>query len=356
MCLLIHHSAKTEFDFADSADFYDKNSDGLGIMYAEGGVLHIKKMLPRSATEAHDWYEEHAKGRECVIHWRMRTHGHTDLENCHPYQVLGEDSGMPLYLAHNGILSTGNKKDISKSDTWHYINDYLRPLLQKYPDLAFDPIMVEMIGEHIGSSNKFIFLNADGQISVVNERVFVDYKGAKLSNTYAWSSHKGGYGNKGYSKSRGLDYDDDWMWGGFNQFGGYREGSKAAPAKAEGGKVLAVGKHGGKYDATPWMEDKSKTNVVPMTKTTEYMDAADFAMDFFTELKSGGYSDAFKDLSVDDMTDYYAIVGEEEAYQFLAEIEVGTHRGREIIGHVTATLLAAATKEAEAPKVVNSEK
>ena len=357
MCLLIHHSAKTEFDFADSADFYQKNSDGLGIMYAENQTLHIKKMLPRSAAEAHEWYEAHAKGRECVIHWRMRTHGNTDLENCHPYQVLGEEDATPLYLAHNGILSTGNKKDVSKSDTWHYINDYLRPLLKKYPDLAFDPIMLEMIGDHIGQSNKFIFLNAGGQVSLVNEQVFVDYKDAKLSNTYAWSSHKGGYGVRSYPKSGGLDNDNDWMWGGFNQFGGHMGRGKAAPATTKKGGMV-TGKHGGKYDPTPWVADKAKTNVVPLKSgNKDHQNAADFAMDFFTEVKDSGYNDAFHELSVDDMTDYYDIVGEEDAYQFLIEIETGMHRGREIIGHVQAELLTAATKStADTPKVAHSEK
>jgi hypothetical protein len=89
---------------------------------------------------------------------------------------------------HNGILSTGNKADTSKSDTWHYIKDYLRPMLALNPDYAFTPAFADIIGSHIGSSNKFVLMDEQGRQAVVNQDAGVYWSGLWLSNTYAWSA------------------------------------------------------------------------------------------------------------------------------------------------------------------------
>jgi hypothetical protein len=119
----------------------------------------------------------------------MRTHGDIDLDNCHPYEVLNRlEHGIDLWLMHNGILSTGNKADESKSDTWHYIEDYLKPLLSANPDFAFHPSFSEIVGDHIGSSNKFILMDNEGRQAVINHGSGVHWAGLWLSNTYAWSA------------------------------------------------------------------------------------------------------------------------------------------------------------------------
>jgi hypothetical protein len=119
----------------------------------------------------------------------MRTHGDTDLTNCHPYEVLNMlEHGISLWLMHNGILSTGNKADTSKSDTWHYIKDYLRPMLAHNPDYAFTPAFQDIVGSHIGSSNKFVLMDNTGRQAVVNQTSGVYWAGLWLSNTYAWTA------------------------------------------------------------------------------------------------------------------------------------------------------------------------
>jgi hypothetical protein len=119
----------------------------------------------------------------------MKTHGHIDLINCHPYEILNyEEHGIDLWLMHNGILHTDNKADITKSDTWHYINDYLRPMLIDNPDFAFHPSFNALISDHIGSSNKFVIMDNFGRQAVLNEPQGVYWGGRWLSNTYAWSA------------------------------------------------------------------------------------------------------------------------------------------------------------------------
>lgn len=190
MCLLVTQSADSPILSAEwLEDFYDSNSDGVGVMYAFDGRLVVEKLLPKDGKEFVQFYNEHIHGRECAFHLRMKTHGHIDLINCHPYEILNyEDHGIDLWLMHNGILHTDNKADITKSDTWHYINDYLRPMLIDNPDFAFHPSFNDLISDHIGSSNKFVIMDNFGRQAVLNEPQGVYWGGRWLSNTYAWSA------------------------------------------------------------------------------------------------------------------------------------------------------------------------
>ncbi len=200
----------TAFDKADIEDFYTHNSDGVGVMWSENDILYTRKYLPPTAEAAWAFYQEHIRGRECVVHWRMKTHGLIDLENCHPYPIFGAGTKMPMSLMHNGVLSTGNAADKTKSDTWHYVADYLRPLLNEHPEMFLNPVVQKLLQDHIGYGNRFIIMNHKGEMAILNEKDFVTYKGAKLSNTYAWSSEKGGFGYSRSRKSGSLLYGDDY--------------------------------------------------------------------------------------------------------------------------------------------------
>lgn len=190
MCLLVNQQSTSPI-LSDEwlSDFYSYNPDGIGVMYANNGELIVKKLLPKSAEDFIAFYREFIAGKNCAFHLRMRTHGDIDLENCHPYPILNRlEHGIDLWLMHNGILSTGNKADESKSDTWHYINDYLKPMLSANPDFTFHPSFAEIVGDHIGSSNKFILMDNEGRQTIINQSSGVYWGGLWLSNTYAWSS------------------------------------------------------------------------------------------------------------------------------------------------------------------------
>lgn len=188
MCILINHPANTNFDRALLDDFFSYNSDGFGAMYAENGELKIIKIMG-TPNEIAAIYERELAHRDCVIHYRMRTHGATDLDNCHPYKVTDN-----IWLAHNGILSTGNPVHTHKSDTWHFIEYLLRPALTAHPELMFNAEFQAYLAEMIGPSNKFALMDGSGKAVIINEEAGVTHMGAWLSNTYAWSSHKHGHG------------------------------------------------------------------------------------------------------------------------------------------------------------------
>jgi len=190
MCLLITQTATSPILSNEwLKDFYSYNSDGVGIMRSDDGNLIVEKILPKNADDFINFYHDHIAGHDCAFHLRMKTHGHIDLSNCHPYMVLNKaEHGRDLWLMHNGILHTGNDADLARSDTYHYINNYLLPILAKNPDFAFTTHFAELIGDHIGISNKFVMMDNLGNQQVINQSEGYYWAGLWLSNTYAWTA------------------------------------------------------------------------------------------------------------------------------------------------------------------------
>ena len=188
MCLLIHHKPGTDLSGDVIRNILTRNSDGFGAMWAEHGRVQVIKNVNPTAREIEYIYDRYLKARECVMHFRMRTHGNIDYDNCHPYEVF--DS---LHMAHNGVMSNMDTREHSKSDTWHLVEDYLKPMLQRDPTLVFTRPFQKMLGHYIGGGNKLAFVHKTGQIAVINRGSGFDSKGSWFSNTYAWTPEKFGF-------------------------------------------------------------------------------------------------------------------------------------------------------------------
>lgn len=195
MCLLIHQPKGVTFSRQELRDFYQHNPDGFGVAFGDGRTLHVLRLVG-SEKEIIEAYQRQAAGRECVIHFRMATHGAKNVDNAHPYAVTDD-----IVMAHNGVLSCGNPAQPSMSDTWHLIQYVIRPIAEMSPDLLFCPTWGQMFGNLIGSSNKLAFIHRDGRVALVNKASGTTHKGAWLSNTYAWSSPDQEYG-RWYSTTR----------------------------------------------------------------------------------------------------------------------------------------------------------
>jgi hypothetical protein len=220
MCLLIHKPADQIFHEDWLRDFHKRNDDGFGFMHVEDGYLMVYKAIG-SANDFVQAFEER-KDKECLIHLRMRTHGEINLDNCHPYEVLSREEGGPIWVMHNGVLSHGNEADKTMSDTWHYIQKTLKPILLVHPDMLRLEAFQKLVSRDIGSTNRLGFMDKDGAVTIINRSAGVEWEKAWLSNTYAWSAAKakipgvpqynysggggyGGYGNYGYSS-----FSNEW--------------------------------------------------------------------------------------------------------------------------------------------------
>ena len=165
------------------SDIFTSNPDGIGFMYGTAKGLKVTKTLPKNLGDATAFIQRLPNDdREIAIHFRWTTHGKTDMLNCHPYDVI------PGFIAmmHNGVLHTGNAADKNKSDTWHFIQDYLHSAVSSAPDLVYDAGFVSMMEEFIGN-NRFVFMNGEGRMQHVNFEQGIEHDDMWFSNTYAWT-------------------------------------------------------------------------------------------------------------------------------------------------------------------------
>lgn len=164
-------------------DIYKSNSDGWGVMYKNKKGLKIVKVLTNSLPDVVRLVDSFPQDdRNLVLHARMKTHGDINLDNCHPYVVIPGK----LAMAHNGVLATGNDADPTRSDTYHFIQDYLLEPLGLAPALVHTESFKELLGEYI-DSNRFVFMDDEGQMAIINADQGIEHAGMWFSNTYAWS-------------------------------------------------------------------------------------------------------------------------------------------------------------------------
>jgi hypothetical protein len=228
------------------ADFVSRNSDGSGIMVTGGDCVYTEKLL---SDDPEATYQMYLRGRErggaLAFHARFRTHGAVSTDNLHPYEVIPGQ----LYMMHNGVLSTGygqpkpDHPTIARkmeelatrpvaveevsyqdgygmygghmggytthkggykptptdpatvaaqtlSDTWHYIEDFIKPLVLKDPSVINTHAFQALVAAHIGVGNKFVFVTPTNLI-ILNRSAGINTSQRWLSNTYAWSGNAG---------------------------------------------------------------------------------------------------------------------------------------------------------------------
>jgi predicted glutamine amidotransferase len=250
MCMIIVQQAGKTWTKGWVRDLYEKNSDGLGVMYAEDGELHVHKYLPKSAEEAKEILDKF-KDKALTSHFRMKTHGALTLENVHPYMVLTkeEGNGVAIAVGHNGILSDYTQDTQVNSDTFNYVQQILKPILTKNPDLLLEPAFQQMIGEHIGN-NRLVFVTSEGNTVIINEDQGETFQSSWISNTYAisWSRRdeedpqpivyeKFGRVYPPYSRHSDDDYGYDWGAYGSRSVWSYPKAvsgqAKAAPTRVK---------------------------------------------------------------------------------------------------------------------------
>lgn len=235
MCLLIKQNVNTVFTLADFENFCNKNPDGFGMAVPTSDGVAVFKLTPEVkpvtttamvcvddyddgyscyswaktgwqtgktlasdrnndnkpfAKDCFELWEREAKGKDASLHFRFRTHGDICDENTHPYKVLSKADGdaEDVWLMHNGTLNTGNQMDKTKSDTWHFVEFFLKPILKTNPFLLETSPGVRAFIEHYIGTNKLTITTKNGVLQF-NKHAWSKQKtyDADLSNDYAWT-------------------------------------------------------------------------------------------------------------------------------------------------------------------------
>jgi uncharacterized protein YehS (DUF1456 family) len=178
MCIAILNIGKKITD-SQLVNCWNANPHGAGIISVQNNKIVIYKEM----TNVKDYINEYKRiystfGGPIVLHFRIKTHGLTSIDNCHPFSVNDK-----LAFVHNGMIDNVEMCSV-KSDT----RIFNETILQKLPnDFIYNEAMIDLISNYIGYS-KLIFLNNECEYLIVNEDLG---NWEDCGNWYSNNSHKG---------------------------------------------------------------------------------------------------------------------------------------------------------------------
>lgn len=189
MCLIVYKdSPKGKFTNDNFTSMLKSNSDGLGMMVRHEGRILVEKSVG-NFEEKLKLYRKFRDNPHWAMHARYKTHGAIDLPNCHPYKILNIDDGdkLDLYMMHNGVINTPVDKDIKMSDTWNFIETFLKPIAKSNVELLWTIEFSKYVERLIGGS-KLLFMRGDDHklpVVIYNEKAGSTVNNCWLSNTHS---------------------------------------------------------------------------------------------------------------------------------------------------------------------------
>ncbi len=258
MCLIVRAKAGIPIPKELIVDAYRGNSDGYGLMWfdPDKGVQTVKA----HAAKPKVIYRQCARVEQFdrVLHMRFATHGAVDHANTHPFEVVDG-----VWMMHNGVLSDMPHRK-GKSDSAVFVEEYLRPLLDKDPQALDNPGVVKLIDALRGTSNRIVFMDSKGVVTILGEDLGLMWKGLWCSNTYAWSLW-GGNRQSMYSPGTILPASTTLTYGtgADKEYADYDYDWPPASWTSDGRTPIPAGQSTGLTVASPV---KSKSTVVRVVK------------------------------------------------------------------------------------------
>lgn len=200
MCIIvIKHEGNTLTKETVETCFHN-NNDGAGFMYfdeerkavvGDKGYMTVDRLW--EGLKRKGWIDAEDRitaERGLVMHFRLGTHGSNTAPLTHPFPISSSEADLRLLnweaewgVAHNGVIGGmvdyNSKKNIS--DTMVFVKDYLADD-RVLESLDHGPC-VKLMFMGMRSSNKFAFLNSEGQLILIG----LFYKGQD-GNVYSNST------------------------------------------------------------------------------------------------------------------------------------------------------------------------
>jgi len=201
MCIAIYKPVGKSISDEVLERCYKKNQDGCGYAhiktYDDGDkqLITYKDLVFESWLESYREAEAENADSPFLIHFRIKTHGKIDIDNCHPF-IIDDDH----VFIHNGIIS-GVPNDPNKSDTRMFKNHILSTLPEGWMGhQAIKTLLEDFIGY-----SKLVVMNRNGDVELYNEKKGEWFGGVWYSNTgykapapaYTHGGHRGGNYNQG---------------------------------------------------------------------------------------------------------------------------------------------------------------
>jgi glutamine amidotransferase len=212
MCVIVRQPRGAYLDKERAKRLWKQNSDGGGFAWiGDNGEIETRKFM-----EFHEFWPNFEStrstytDREYLLHMRIATHGSVRIENVHPFRI-----DEHTVMAHNGVLPWKIRPGAGddRSDTLVLAEDWLPSLPGDWLD---NPILVAMVEDLIGSSNKLMFLTNSPELShnvyILNSEAGTEIDGMWFSNSIGVNppppkkpSTKGVQGSPKYGYHRGSE-------------------------------------------------------------------------------------------------------------------------------------------------------
>lgn len=232
MCVIVHLPKKVTLSKKVLQACYENNPDGFGIMSALPEGLQVARSVGNFDQFLKEWREfnpEHTR----AIHFRWKTHGLINIPNCHPFMVSPD-----LYMMHNGMIETC-EVDRDMSDTWHFVEHDLKPILEQYPGMILDQEIMTLV-EEVTSSSRLLFMDKEGRVVRTNVSEWAKDHGCYFSNSHGYKANY--RTNKITYKKNGESWDGEnyagYGYTGNYNYGGDYSGAYGSYRKASNGDIM----------------------------------------------------------------------------------------------------------------------
>lgn len=141
---------------------FENNPHGAGFAFAQDGKIIIEKGFMTFDSFYSAYQKANIQGLNKLIHFRIKTSGQINYDNCHPFKVTDN-----LALIHNGVIPHFGGSEVS--DTREFIEMVLRPIIIKNGlDILTNQTFIDAMSDMIGGS-KLAFLDSSGKSYFINE-------------------------------------------------------------------------------------------------------------------------------------------------------------------------------------------
>ena len=142
MCCIIYKPKGVQMPSLDTlAKIKKLNHNGYGFVSTD----HFHKGLDYRTFLRH--LSEVGDDEDCIIHFRLATHGSICRANCHPFVENG------VYFAHNGVLPIQSVNDMTDSEI--FFRGQVYPLVMKY---GYESKVTESMMMAAAGSSKFAMM------------------------------------------------------------------------------------------------------------------------------------------------------------------------------------------------------
>jgi len=188
MCVIIEKPPLVGMSIEDITTAQESNRNGFGYMLADDGVLFSEKGLDWTPESIFELVKAN-QDKLMFLHFRTRTHGKVNADNCHPFYVLNrEEHGIDLAVMHNGSVSNVMMQE-DESDTNAYVRQVLTPLLADNPFVLQEAWFKRLVDNTTGTWSLFSFLDCYGNHMSTRVTGWEEYNDLIVSNGYSFRSY-----------------------------------------------------------------------------------------------------------------------------------------------------------------------